>query len=466
MLLIENLSLGFDKNILFEDFNLSLDSKRNKKIALVGPNGCGKSTLIKSILGEITPLKGKTDLQNEKILYLKQHNNFEPEQMVGIYLENLLEYSHHFYQVDIALQEVELDPDVIYKTFSELSEGQKLKIQIIELLLQEPDILLLDEPTNHLDEKSVQWLTKFIKEFKGSMILITHKKEVLQEAINEIWEIDPAKQKIIIYHGNFDYFWEQRFINIAKEKKAYNKLDKEIKHIKAWLRANEFHPKYRFSSFVANQKKVLLKLEEEFKEITLTKDPKLSLGTHMQKDDRNSLLHTFYSPSRKDIDEIKIYKGHKILLEGVNGAGKTTLLKELYEDLKYCKLHPKMLSQNEKLKGEQKLHKYLNEHIHGSDSEFYELIVSFGLKSLLKTPLHTLSGGEQKRVQIICMLNQRPNLILLDEPTNHLDLFSQLEMIKFLNDTNATIIMISHEKQLVENINFNQIIYIPKYGEN
>ena len=133
----------------------------------------------------------------EKILHLKQHNNFDPEQMVGIYLENLLEHSHHFYQVDIALQEVDLDPDVIYKTFSELSEGQKLKIQIIELLLQEPDILLLDEPTNHLDEQSINWLIKFIQDFKGSMILITHKQEVLEQAANEIWEIDPSKQKVI-----------------------------------------------------------------------------------------------------------------------------------------------------------------------------------------------------------------------------------------------------------------------------
>ena len=201
MFIIENLSLGYDKNLLFENFNLSLDSKSGKKIALVGPNGCGKSTLLKAVLKQISPIKGKIEVQNEKILHLKQHNNFDPEQMVGIYLENLLEHSHHFYQVDIALQEVDLDPDVIYKTFSKLSEGQKLKIQIIELLLQEPDILLLDEPTNHLDEQSINWLIKFIQDFKGSMILITHKQEVLEQAANEIWEIDPSKQKVIIYHG-------------------------------------------------------------------------------------------------------------------------------------------------------------------------------------------------------------------------------------------------------------------------
>ncbi len=463
MFIIENLSLGYDKNLLFENFNLSLDSKSGKKIALVGPNGCGKSTLLKAVLKQISPIKGKIEVQNEKILHLKQHNNFDPEQMVGIYLENLLEHSHHFYQVDIALQEVDLDPDVIYKTFSKLSEGQKLKIQIIELLLQEPDILLLDEPTNHLDEQSINWLIKFIQDFKGSMILITHKQEVLEQAANEIWEIDPSKQKVIIYHGSFSHFWQQRFVNIKAERKSYFKLKKEIQRIRAWLKANEFHPKYRFSTFVANQKKVLAKLETEFNEIKLTKDPKLSLGTHMQKDDRNSLLHTFYSPTRQEIQELKIFKGHKILLEGVNGAGKTTLLKEMFADLKYARLFPKMLSQADKLKGEQKLHKYLNDHIHGSESEFYELIASFGLKPLLKTPINTLSGGEQKRVQIITMLNQRPNLMLLDEPTNHLDLFSQLEMIKFLNNTNATVIMITHEKHLLNNIYFDQIIYVPKF---
>lgn len=141
MLIINNLSVSNDKITFFKEFNLSLDSKSNKKIALLGKNGSGKSCLLKTILGEYKNYTGSISIKNEEIGYFKQISDLPKDKLIGEFLENLLEYDYEFYKIENHLEEFKLEWEILTKTFTDLSEGQTIKIRLIELLIKEPGIL-------------------------------------------------------------------------------------------------------------------------------------------------------------------------------------------------------------------------------------------------------------------------------------------------------------------------------------
>jgi len=460
MLFIENLSIRNQKNILFENFNLSLDSKSQKKIALLGINGSGKSSLLKVILSKQDNFTGKIDIKNERIFYMDQHPTFPQEEMVGIYLENKIDFQHEFYQIEIALEKVNLDQDILYKVFKDLSEGQKIKIKLAEILLHDPTILLLDEPTNHLDQASIDFIGKFILDFPGSIILISHQKEILNTAINEIWEIRPSHKDIKIFKGNFDYWWDHRHKTIQKDQKDSKKIEVEITEIKKWLKANEFHPKYRFSSFVGNQKKKLAQLEKQLQQIIVQKDPSFKIQDKSLTNNKKQLIFNQEVYEKK----IKLFKGQKILISGPNGSGKTTLMNKIKDELgldqqlRKDKIKISHLNQITEIKQSIKVEKYLSKNLLVDQKVLFQKINDFQLKHLLKTNVENLSGGEKKRLELVEIFSQENDILLFDEPTNHLDIFSQIEIIDFIKESSKTIILISHDKFLLEHINFDQEI--------
>ena len=454
MLTVKNLTIQINNQTLFKDFNLSLDSKSKKKIALLGKNGSGKSCLVKSITGEFQNFSGQINVQNETISYFKQEYNFKNEQLVGEHLESLLEYDYEYYKIEQILDTLKLNEEITLKKFSELSEGQKIKIRLGEILLQEPSILILDEPTNHLDQESIDFFENFIQEFQGSILLITHNTQLLKNSVNKIYEINNQTQNIDFYDGNFDFWWTQRTHKIQSQQKDLKQLQKRRKEIQNWLKANEFHPKYRFSSYVGEQKKQLEKINEAISNIKIIKDTNLKISNKNNSKEKSKLIYQEVFKEQK----IQIRKNQITQIKGPNGIGKTYLLNQIFQEFTSNKDLLKegykigILEQISNFKNDTKLDKYLESNHLLEKQKMYQLIDQLDLKRLLKNKLSELSGGEKKRIKLLQLIASNPNIILLDEPTNHLDIYSQISLIEWINNNNKTVIYVSHDKNFYEYI--------------
>ena len=454
MLTVKNLTIQINKQTLFKDFNLSLDSKSQKKIALLGKNGSGKSCLVKSITGEFHNFSGQINVQNETISYFKQEYNFKNEQLVGEHLESLLEYDYEYYKIEQILDTLKLNEEITLKTFSELSEGQKIKIRLGEILLQEPSILILDEPTNHLDQESIDFFENFIQEFQGSILLITHNTQLLKNSVNKIYEINNQTQNIDFYDGNFDHWWTQRTHKIQSQQKDLKQLQKQRKEIQNWLKANEFHPKYRFSSYVGEQKKQLEKINKSISNIKIIKDTNLKISNKNNSKEKSKLIYQEVFKEQK----IQIRKNQITQIKGPNGIGKTYLLNQIFQEFTSNKDLLKegykigILEQISNFKKDSKLDKYLESNHTLEKQKMYQLIDQLDLKKLLKNKMSELSGGEKKRIKLLELIASNPNIILLDEPTNHLDIYSQISLIEWINNNNKTVIYVSHDKNFYEYI--------------
>ncbi|MFH1291709.1 MAG: ABC-F family ATP-binding cassette domain-containing protein [bacterium] len=471
MLKANNLSLRFSDNKLFENINISLDSASNKKVALVGRNGCGKSSLLKILNNEIKPTSGNIDFANETIGYLPQTINLPEFKLVGEYLESKLDESWMDYKIDIALADVELVDEYLIKEIDNLSGGEKVRVALAGILLDEPTILLLDEPNNNLDSEGVKWLEKFITDFNGSVIIVSHDRYLINNTVDNIWEIDLDTLGIKIYDGNYDKFVREKERYFQKIMTEYKTKEREINRIEKWLAENEFHPKYRFSSIVMSQKIKLEKLKN-----TRTNKPIESTKVKMQnlEPKKHGLIIKVEIDSKKfDQNEIlknisfKIHKNEKILLSGPNGSGKTTLLQIITgEDNKFD--GDVRLGQGIVI-GYLKQFSTLNENKSILDEfEDKTKIVSPQSRNTLATysffsdqvmcKVGMLSFGQKKRLELAIILAQNPSLLILDEPTNHLDIYTREELEKFILSQPIPMIIVSHDRYFIEKIGIDKCI--------
>ncbi len=225
-----------DKNIFTE---IDVKIGNGKKIGLVGRNGCGKSTLIKVLCGVEELTDGKIDYENERLGYIPQEFSF-PDEMVGEYLEKFLQNEWEFYKIETVASQLKFHNFNIYQEIKTLSEGQKMKIKLIETLLQEPTVLFIDEPTNHLDIDGILWFEKYIKHLPITVMMISHDRSFLNNVVDEIWEIE--NQKIFSFIGNYDDYkteklklinkWDQEYVLFLKKKAQLEKLLDSARKIK------------------------------------------------------------------------------------------------------------------------------------------------------------------------------------------------------------------------------------------
>jgi ATPase subunit of ABC transporter with duplicated ATPase domains len=496
ILTVESVNHGFGARKILE--NASFRLLKGEHVGLIGANGEGKSTFLNIITGKLTPDEGKVEWCNRITTgYLDQYtvlkkgktirevlreafqHMFDLEQeMLQIYekmaevseteitammedvgdIQTTLEHNG-FYIIDakieevangLGLGEVGLDKDV-----SDLSGGQRAKVLLTKLLLQNPMILIMDEPTNFLDVDHIQWLKNYLKNYENSFILVSHDIPFVNDVVNVVYHVENAF--LTRYTGNYDDF--QRMYQLKKEQnqKAYEKQQKEIERLEDFVARNK--ARVATSNMAKSRQKKLDKMD------VIEKDRIKLKPTFKFREARtpgkyifqaSKLVLGYEEPLTKPLD-LALERGKKVALKGVNGLGKSTLLKTLLGILKpvsgEVKLDQFLLpgyfeQESERLNNNTALEEVWNEYPGLSNGEVRGALAGCGLtKEHITTQMMVLSGGENAKVRLCKLMLREVNWLVLDEPTNHLDVDAKEELKKALKEFKGTIVIVSHEPE-------------------
>lgn len=475
MLITKNLSFEGSSGPLFEDINVSLDSAAKKRVAIVGKNGCGKSTFLKLLKGELEPTSGSVTCSHEIIAHLLQDITFNDdaqgsEKTVGEYLERKLEEDWMTYKIEMVLDEVSLPVEVTQMPLKALSGGQKVRVALAELLLGEPTILMLDEPTNHLDHDSIEWLKKFVNDFKGTVVFVSHDRNFINATANQIWEIT-SNRTMEIYHCHYDQFLMERYNRYQKMVAAHEFSQREVTELEEWLRENANHPKYKFTATVSQKKKALERMEKKAPPEPIS-DPRI----HIQdlNDTAKGTVLSLRVDQKKFGDkeilknlEIKITNNERVLLRGPNGSGKTTLLNIMGGRDKDFQGKLSLRKENNigylgQFSALDPTNNVLDEFCSKTEID-HTLSRSILAKYLfpaefMESKIKNLSYGQQRRLELAILLARNPDVLLLDEPTNHLDIFLREDLEKFLLEQNVAMCIISHDTYFIDKIGITRTI--------
>lgn len=513
----ENLTLSFGTNVIYDNAEFNIPSRA--KCGIVGVNGAGKTTLFKIILGQITPDYGNIYTDGATIGYLPQVIEIKnPDVTVWDFIasarpvKQIESQLHDLYVAladnpdDIAVQNdiniaqekleildaynaenVMLDiienmnlTDLIDMKMSNLSGGQKSQVAFARLLYSVADVLLLDEPTNHLDAASRAFVCDYLRHWRGSVLIISHDTEFLNEIVNKILFIDKATKKITVFDGNYDdYKSKVAQLRIRQAAKIKDE-ERQIKHLSEFVaRANAASPtahsmKRAGHVRAAQLEKLLARSTDalaEYKRVKMDLTP-LRDGARfpIMVDDL-----WFRYPGKKLLYRklsFHIASGERFLIVGENGVGKSTLLKLIMGFLTpergVIDINPKTDIAYYAQELEQlDLNKTVLENVGGVASEYSDLQLRAALANFLffgndvfKT-VASLSPGERARVALCKLLLRRANMLILDEPTNHLDPETQVVIGENFRDFAGTILVVSHNPDFVEQIGITRMLVLP-----
>lgn len=503
ILTINNLSHTFDGKFLFENANLSINS--GEHIGIVGLNGAGKSTFMNILIGKVIQDEGDVRwLKSIKWSYLDQYATIDKNLTVMEYLEGSFK---HLFEINEKLENIykemeteqdaeqldkliarssqmmdiltkenffELESDIKkvanglgvgvfgYQTkISKLSGGQRAKLMLAGLLLSRYDAILLDEPTNFLDIEHISWLTGYINEYKGTVLVISHDEEFLNNVSKFIISVE--QRKIRKYTGNYKDYLAASAMNEKQYAEGFEKQQQEIKKLETFIAKNK--ARAATAGMANSRKKMLDKMEIVEKPHTIY--PSVFTFPYYAVYTKEMLvvdkLEIGYSKPLLPPLSFFLSGETKLWIKGTNGIGKSTLIKTLMG--KIPALNGKYeLSVNAKcLYLEQDIIFYnSNDTAAGYISDCYPKMNTkdirtqlgkVGIKNELATkPLCKLSGGEQVKVKLCGLMQNDSNLLILDEPTNHLDVMAKESLSKALQEYKGALILITHEKPFADSI--------------
>lgn len=508
---IKNASIEYGSDVVLE--NIDLTVKNNEKIAIVGRNGTGKTSILKAIIGEIDFTDGYDKLiiekDNFKIGYIKQSlnkseeetslidyikevynniinieneiknienklsTNYE-EKLLNRYNELLNTYKllggyDYIKEYTLALNKFGFTKEVYNKKLKEFSGGEITKISLLKLLLSKPDLLVLDEPTNHLDIDALEWLENYLKNYKNSILLVSHDRMFLDNICNVIYSIEFGELKR--YQGNYTNYIKQREEEYNKNMKDYIYQQKEIKRLTDLI--NKFKYKPTKAKMAMARVKVLEKMniiDKPKKESNKTFKINFNPVNNSYKETLKLInLSVGYDKELFKLD-LKLERGDKLGIIGKNGIGKSTLIKTIVGEIK--PLSGKVvIGENTNISYFSQKFENLNlgntiyDEIKGefpnmSPFEIRTLLGSFNFSNddVFKK-IKDLSGGEKVRVSLCKILNSKPNLLVLDEPTNHLDILNKETIENLLKDYKGTLVIVSHDRYLIKNV-VNKLLLI------
>ncbi|WP_010273523.1 ABC-F family ATP-binding cassette domain-containing protein [Paenibacillus senegalensis] len=498
LLSVEQLSHSFGDRVLFK--NVSFRLLPGEHVGLVGANGVGKSTLMNILTGQVLKDTGKVEwTPNVRYGYLDQHTKLTPgktirdvlkdaflplfeqeKEMMAITekmaeaspeeLERLLEdmgtiqerLEHSgFYLLDVKVEEMAnglgLDAIGLDRDVASLSGGQRTKVLLAKLLLEQPTVLLLDEPTNYLDVEHIEWLTNYLKDYPYAFILISHDTEFMNKVVQVIYHLEFAK--LTRYTANYEKFLQMAEINKNQHIEAYEKQQEYIKKQEDFIQRNK--ARYSTSGRAKSRQKQLERLER------IDRPEEAAKPTFIIKEARASGRVVFeaeqmeigYSAPLLPKLSMTIERGEKIAIVGCNGVGKSTLLKTILGKIPPLSgktylgdyLYPAYFEQELKPGSITPIDDVWNEFPHLNQHEVRAALARCGLKNEhITRPMNMLSGGEQAKVRLCKLFMRESNWILFDEPTNHLDVSAKEEMRRALKEYKGTILLVCHEPDFYE----------------
>lgn len=484
---------------------LTFNIDENEKIALIGSNGCGKSTLIKMLIGELEPDKGHVTLsKNCTIGYLSQsvisdlsHTLYEEAEEVfkplmeeEKFLEDLCEkiaedpsntelldtYSHREplfrekdgynfrYKIRLILNYFKFKEEDYNRPITSFSGGERMKIAFAKLLLLNPSLLILDEPTNHLDISTIEWLEEYLKSYKGAILFVSHDRYFINSLATRVLEIE--KGKLESYSGNYDKYAAEKKVRYESQLKLYLKEEKQKQKLEWFIKF--YMPKPRFVSRAHDREKKLARLEKtRVKKPTEVKNKvhidfqgKLRVGKRVF--ETKELAVGYDKPLISDI-EFSFFGGDKLAIMGDNGSGKTTFIKTLLGKIKpysgkicfYDNFNIGYLPQDGLLIRSNKtvLDYFRDLFPLLTLQEVYNTLGAFDFsREDDEKIVDNLSGGEKMRLVLSTLVEQKYDILVLDEPTNHLDMMTKEELIEAIGKYKGSIIIISHDRSFVDNL--------------
>lgn len=491
---VSHLSHSYGGREIFEDVSFRL--LKGEHVALVGANGEGKSTFLSIITGRLTPDAGTVEwAKRVKTGYLDQHTVLQPgmtiretlrtafddmvkaeQEMLAAYdkmaeaspeetdrlmqevgdIQDMLE-AGSYYTIDARIDEVAgglglRDIGLEHKV-DELSGGQRTKVLLTKLLLQNPEILILDEPTNYLDDEQVRWLQQYLADYPNAFILVSHDIPFLNAVTNVIYHVDNLHLER--YTGSYEKFEEMAALKRRQEETAYERQQAEIRREQDFIQRNKARVATR--GMANSRQKKLDKME-----VLTKRQEKPKPHFHFQSDrtpsrfvlEAKRLVLGYDAPLTTPVD-IRIERNKKIAVRGTNGLGKSTLLRTLlgmippvsgkiergdFVSVGYFEQEESRGNQNTALEEFWQAYPGL------SNFEVRAALASCGLTNdHITTKMTALSGGEAAKVRLAKIMQKPVNLLVLDEPTNHLDVEAKKELRRALEEYKGTLLLVSHE---------------------
>lgn len=508
LLQVQQVARYFGADTLFE--NVSLDVSDNSRIALVGRNGVGKSTLLKMIIGnespdagQITKKKGltigylaqNTGLESDKTIYAEMLSVFERLQIMeknlhemeakiadpgadhssSAYSQLLNQYDqllHDFeeqngygYEAEVrsVLHGFHFEQEDYDRKISSLSGGQKTRLALAKLLLEQRDLLILDEPTNHLDIDTLTWLEGYVQNYKGALLIVSHDRYFLDRIVNEVYEISHHHSSY--YKGNYSAYIDQKAERLRQDWKNYEKQQAEISKLEDFVNKNLVRAST--TKRAQSRRKQLKKMERLERPEGDEKGPHFKFTADSQSG--NIVLTVKDAAIGYDGRiisspiNIDLRKNQVMAIVGPNGIGKSTLLKSVlgqipfvkgssefgtnvkvgYYDQEQHNLHDKKTVLNE----------LWDDHPTTPEKDIRSILGSFlFIGDDVSKVVHNLSGGEKARLLLTKLAMKHDNFLILDEPTNHLDIDSKEVLENAVMDFNGTVLFVSHDRYFINKV--------------
>lgn len=507
MVSVEGLTVEFGGTTLFSDISFQINEK--DRIALMGKNGAGKSTMLKILAGVRQPTRGKVTVPKDCVIaYLPQHlmtedgrtvfeeasqafahlkemeaeieamnkelaerTDYESDSYMAL-IERVSSMSEKFYAIDLTHFEEDVEKALLglgferedfNKQTSEFSGGWRMRIELAKLLLQNPDVLLLDEPTNHLDIESIQWLEQFLTESAKAVVVISHDRKFVDNITTRTIEVTMGR--IYDYKVNYSKYLELRKERRAQQLKQYEEQQKMIQETKDYI--ERFKGTYSKTLQVQSRVKMLEKLqlvevdEEDTSALRLKFPPSPRSGTYpviMEGVGKRYEEHSVFQNVNLTVE-----RGNKIAFVGRNGEGKSTLVKCIMGEISFdgtltlghnVKIGYFAQNQASLLDENLTIFQTIDDIAKGEiRNKIKDLLGAFmfgGEESTKKVKV--LSGGERTRLALLRLLLEPVNLLILDEPTNHLDLKTKDILKQALIAYDGTLIVVSHDRDFLDGL--------------
>ena len=462
--------------------NVSFHLNDGEKLGVVGINGAGKTTLLNIISGEVDPDEGDVFISSEKkVGYLRQRNNFSS----GIYkdrYEGLTVYEAmksvegYDYESEVTgmLNTMSFGENYYDEPVSLLSGGERSRLALGCILLSKPDILLLDEPTNHLDLATINKLEKYLKNYGGTVIIVSHDRYFLDVTTDKTLEISAGHARL--YNGNYGFYARERKSVRDSELKAYQKQRREIAKQEDMIRRFKERGTEKLARRAASREKRLAAIERIQRPEALDDKMKLTFKEEFPSGNDVLIAEDISVGYRQPLIEnlsFLIRRGERVAFSGANGVGKTTLLKVLTSQMSILSGHIKVghnvsfgyYDQGQLLLNEQNT---VIEEVHQdfrlyTEGEIRNLLARFLFKGDdVFFKVSSLSGGEKARLSLLKLMMGGANVLVLDEPTNHLDIDSKEAFEDALIEYPGTVIVVSHDRYFLKKIP-QRIINLDEY---